>query len=47
MATIGLGSLKYLALLDWIVRELRRDKRGTILDYLARIVDRLGVDRSK
>jgi hypothetical protein len=31
---------KYLLLLDWTGRELRRDKRGTIPDHLAPILDR-------
>ncbi len=37
---------KYVMLLDWTGRELRRDKRGAIPDDLAPILDRLGVDRS-
>jgi hypothetical protein len=37
---------KYVMLLDWTGRELRRDKRGTIPDDLAPILDRLGLDRS-
>jgi hypothetical protein len=37
---------KYVMLLDWTGRELRRDKRGAIPDDLALILDRLGVDRS-
>ncbi len=37
---------KYVMLLDWTGRELRRDKRGAIPDELAPILDRLGVDRS-
>jgi REP element-mobilizing transposase RayT len=36
---------KYIMLLDWTGRELRRDKRGTIPDNLAPILDRLGLDR--
>jgi REP element-mobilizing transposase RayT len=37
---------KYLMLLDWTGRELRRDKRGAIPDHLAPILDRLGLDRA-
>ena len=37
---------KYVMLLDWTGRELRRDKRGAIPEDLAPILDRLGVDRS-
>jgi REP element-mobilizing transposase RayT len=37
---------KYIMLLDWTGRELRRDKRGAIPENLAPILDRLGVDRS-
>jgi REP element-mobilizing transposase RayT len=37
---------KYLMLLDWTGRELRRDKRGAIPDHLAPILDRLGLERS-
>jgi putative transposase len=37
---------KYAMLLDWTGRELRRDKRGVIPEDLARILDRLGVERS-
>ena len=37
---------RYVMLLDWTGRELRRDKRGAIPDELAPILDRLGVDRS-
>jgi putative transposase len=36
---------KYIMLLDWTGRELRRDKRGAIPDNLAPILDRLGLDR--
>jgi hypothetical protein len=35
---------KYLMLLDWTGRELRRDKRGTIPENLAPILDWLGLD---
>jgi hypothetical protein len=38
---------KYVMLLDWTGRELRRDKRGAIPDDLAPILDRLGVERTK
>ena len=38
--------LKYIMLLDWTGRELRRDKRGAIPENLAPILDRLGIDRS-
>jgi hypothetical protein len=37
---------KYVMLLDWTGREMRRDKRGAIPEDLAPILDRLGVDRS-
>jgi hypothetical protein len=37
---------KYIMLLDWTGRELRRDKRGAIPENLAPILDRLGIDRS-
>ncbi len=37
---------KYLMLLDWTGRELRRDKRGAIPDHLAPILDRLGLERT-
>ena len=37
---------KYVMLLDWTGREIRRDKRGAIAEDLAPILDRLGVDRS-
>ena len=37
---------KYVMLLDWTGRELRRDKRGAVPEDLAPILDRLGVDRS-
>ena len=33
-------------LLDWTGREIRADKRGAILDHLAPLLDRLGLDRS-
>jgi hypothetical protein len=36
----------YFMLLDWTGREIRADKRGAIPDYLAPIVDRLGLNRS-
>ena len=36
----------FVMLLDWTGRELRADKRGTIPDHLAPIVDRLGINRS-
>jgi REP element-mobilizing transposase RayT len=38
---------KYLMLLDWTGRELRRDKRGAIPDHLAPILDRLGLERTQ
>jgi hypothetical protein len=31
---------------DWTGRELRADKRGSIPDHLAPIMDRLGINRS-
>jgi hypothetical protein len=34
---------KYIMLLDWTGRELRRDKRGAIPENLAPVFDRLGV----
>ena len=37
---------KYVMLLDWTGRQLRRDKRGPMPEDLAPILDRLGVDRS-
>ncbi len=37
---------KYLMLLDWTGRELRRDKRGAIPDHLAPILDRLGLEQT-
>ncbi len=37
---------KYVMLLDWTGREIRRDKRGAIPEDLALILDRLGVDRT-
>jgi hypothetical protein len=37
---------KYIMLLDWTGRELRRGKRGAIPQNLAPILDRLGIDRS-
>lgn len=37
---------KYIMLLDWTGRELRRNKRGAIPENLAPILDRLGVNRS-
>ena len=37
---------KYVMLLDWTGRALRRDKRGAIPDDLASILDRLGVDQA-
>jgi hypothetical protein len=36
----------YLTLLDWTGRELRADKRGSIPDHLAPIMERLGLNRS-
>ncbi len=36
----------YAMLLDWTGRELRADKRGTIPDHLAPIMERLGLTRS-
>ena len=36
----------YFTLLDWTGRELRADKRGSIPDHLALIVERLGLNRS-
>lgn len=36
----------YVMLLDWTGRELRADKRGSIPDNLAPIMERLGLDRS-
>jgi REP element-mobilizing transposase RayT len=36
----------YVMLLDWTGRELRADKRGSIPDHLAPIVERLGINRS-
>ena len=42
----GYAIRKYVMLLDWTGRELRRDKHGAIPDDLAPILDRLGVDRS-
>jgi hypothetical protein len=36
----------YVMLLDWTGRELRADKRGSIPDHLAPIMDRLGLNRS-
>ncbi len=37
---------KYLMLLAWTGRVLRRDKRGATPDHLAPILDRLGLERS-
>jgi hypothetical protein len=37
---------KYVMLLDWTGRELRRDKCGAIPGDLAPILERLGVDRA-
>jgi hypothetical protein len=43
---LPIETTKYIMLLDWTGRELRRDKRGAIPDSLAPILDRLGIDRS-
>jgi hypothetical protein len=43
---LPIDTRKYVMLLDWTGRELRRDKRGAIPEDLAPILDRLGVDRS-
>jgi hypothetical protein len=43
---LPIETTKYIMLLDWTGRELRRDKRGAIPDSLAPILERLGIDRS-
>jgi hypothetical protein len=41
-----MGLPKYLSMLDWTGRELRKDKRGAIPAHLAPILERLGIDES-
>lgn len=38
---------QYLSILDWTGRELRRDKRGSIPEHLAPILDRLGINAER
>jgi hypothetical protein len=41
---LGVSMCRYLELLDWTGRQLRRDKVGSIPDHLAPILSRIALD---